>query len=253
MNKENQKEVKKLPGFYIALCCCVLVIGIAGYFTERHTDKASSVINTEIAQEEATEKPVYSADTSKYTAAAISTPAPAAAESADNTVTENIPVVSQPQEIEEYAVDNPDVEESAVIVSSQQPTFIMPVSGNILEGFSESLMYNTALSDWRTHNGIDIAAEKGCSVQAAADGVIDSITTDAMGGCVEISHAAGFVTRYRGLENVENLTEGKEIHSGEVIGTLGDCKVENVTDSHLHFEMEKDGSCVNPSDYLPQQ
>ena len=251
MNKENQKEVKKLPGFYIALCCCVLVIGIAGYFTEKHTDKASSVINTEIAQEEATEKPVYSADADKYTAAALLTPAPQAEESAD-TATDNIPVVSQPQPIEEYAVDNPDVEEIAVIVSSEQPSFVMPVSGNILEGFSESLVYNTALSDWRTHNGIDIAAEKGCSVQSAADGVIDSITTDAMGGCVEISHAAGFVTRYRGLENVENLTEGKEIHSGEVIGTLGDCKGENVTDSHLHFEMEKDGNCVNPSDYLPQ-
>lgn len=251
MNKENQKEVKKLPGFYIALCCCVLVIGIAGYFTEKHTDKASSVISTEVTQEEATEKPVFSGDTGKYNTAALPTPAPQIEDAADNDVTENIPVVSQPEAIEEYAVDNPDVQESAVIVSSEQPTFMMPVSGNILEGFSDKLAYNTALSDWRTHNGIDIAAEKGCSIQSVADGVIDSITTDAMGGCVEISHAAGFVTRYIGLENVENLTEGKEIHSGEVIGTLGDCKGENVTESHLHFEMEKDGNCVNPSDYLP--
>lgn len=252
MNKENQKDVKKLPSFYIALCCCVLVIGIAGYFTEKHTDKASSVISTEVAQnEEATEKPVYSADMDKFTSAALSTPAPAEEEASQNEVTDNIPVVSQPQVIEEYAVDNPDVEETAVIVSSEQPAFIMPVSGDILEGFSETLVYNNALSDWRTHDGIDIAAEKGCSIQSAADGVIDLITTDAMGECVEISHASGFVTRYSGLENIENLSEGKEIHSGEVIGTLGDCKGENVTQSHLHFEMEKDGNAVNPSDYLP--
>ena len=35
----NEKNSKRLPGFYIALCCCVLVIGIAGYFTERQDTK----------------------------------------------------------------------------------------------------------------------------------------------------------------------------------------------------------------------
>ena len=50
---------------------------------------------------------------------------------------------------------------------------------------------------------------------------------------------------------MENLTEGKEIQSGEVIGILGDCKGENVTSPHLHFEIIKDGEAVNPSDYLP--
>jgi len=56
-----------------------------------------------------------------------------------------------------------------------------------------------------------------------------------------------------GLENIENLTVGKEIKSGEVIGTSGKCTGENVTDPHIHFEMSKDGVLVNPTDYLPQQ
>ena len=102
-------------------------------------------------------------------------------------------------------------------------------------------------------NGIDIAANTGCSVQAVADGVIDETGKDAMGEYVIISHAAGFITKYMGLENIENLTVGKEIKSGEVIGTSGKCTGENVTDPHIHFEMSKDGVLVNPTDYLPQQ
>lgn len=34
MSKEKQKNTGRLPGFYIALCCCVLVIGVAGYFAD---------------------------------------------------------------------------------------------------------------------------------------------------------------------------------------------------------------------------
>ncbi len=255
MNQEQKKEAKKLPGFYIALCCCVLVIGVAGYFTERHANKASNVISSKITQEDE-DKSEFSAGEKEDSSVFIPTKTPEALTQDDtssvssNNVTETTPVISQ--EIEEYAVDNPDINDTAIVVSSEQPAFIMPVIGNILSEYSDKLIYNNALSDWRTHNGIDIAAEKGCSVQSAASGVIESVSEDAMGSCVVISHAAGFTTKYMGLESVENLTVGKEIQSGEVVGTVGDCKGENVTEPHLHFEILKDNNSVNPSEYLPQ-
>lgn len=259
MNQQQKKEAKKLPSFYIALCCCVLVIGIAGYFTERHNEnKTSSVTNSKVI-EEANDATTFSDDIDKFTTPALSpeTSETQSVEIENNSevstdTSESIPVISQPQPIEDYTLNNPDVDETAIIVSSEQPAFIMPVSGNILEGYSDQLVFNNVLSDWRTHDGIDIAAEKGCSVQAAATGVIDSITEDEKGGCVIISHAAGFVTKYMGLENIENLTVGKEVQSSEVIGIVGECTGENTTDSHLHFEMTKDGNTVNPQEYLPQ-
>lgn len=251
MNQEQNKKAKKLPGFYIALCCCVLVIGVAGYFTERYNDKHSaSVISEKIKEAESTDSPVFSSQTDTYVPPAATT---APAIDVSENVSSELPVVSEPQPIEDYAVDNPDLSDDAIMVSSEQPAFIMPVMGNILEEYSDKLKYNSALSDWRTHNGIDIAAEKGCSVQSVSDGVIDSVYEDATGGCVVISHAAGFITKYMGLESVENLTEGKEIKSGEVIGIIGDSKGENVKDTHLHFEMSKDGVNVNPCDYLPKE
>lgn len=255
MSKEQKNnEAKKLPGFYIALCCCVLVIGVAGYFTERNTNKTQNVINSDVVSENASENSAFSEDIEEYTSSALAQATPAADESEEETVSSTngeLPVVSEPQPIEEYAVDNPDVEETAIIVSSEQPAFIIPVSGDVLEGYSEGLVYNSALGDWRAHSGIDIKAAKGCSIQSASDGVIDEISEDVRGKYVVISHAAGFVTKYMGLENIENLTVGKEIKSGEVIGTLGDCKGENIAEPHLHFELVKDGESVNPSDYLP--
>lgn len=251
MNQEQKKGAKKLPGFYIALCCCVLVIGVAGYFTERYNDKHSaSVINEKIKEAEATSAPVFSAQNEKYVPPA---PTEEPAEQSSTEEENEIPVVSQPQPVEDYAVDNPDLSDDAITVTSEQPTFIMPVMGDILEDYSDKLVYNSALSDWRTHNGIDIAAEKGCSVQSVADGVIDSVYEDASGGCVVVSHAAGFITRYMGLDSIEGLTEGKEIKSGEVVGMVGDSKGENVKDTHLHFEMSKDGVNVNPIDFLPKE
>ena len=264
MNKENKKGTKKLPGFYIALCCCVLVIGAAGYFAEMknsttdvlNKSEVSENVSESINDETAQSSEVFSADTENQesTVSLEQTPVPAEE-------TNTLPVVSQPLEneetasdaapVEDYAVDNPDVQESAIIVSSQQPVFIMPVMGEIIGEYSDKLLYNNTLSDWRTHNGVDIKSETGCSVQAAADGVIENVSEDVMGNYVEISHAAGFVTRYMGLETLESLTVGKEIKSGEVIGTTGTPKGENVTEPHLHFEMMKDGSYVNPKDYLP--
>lgn len=261
MNQEQKKEAKKLPGFYIALCCCVLVIGVAGYFTERNTNKTSSVINTEIVSEDAAESPVFTPNADKYSAAVIPTIQPVlsvtpepAASYAEPEAASDIPANAAAEEVvEDYAADNPDIDETAIIVSSEQPAFIMPVTGEILEGYSDKLIYNNALGDWRTHNGIDIAADKGCSVQAVSDGIVDKVSEDASGVCITISHAAGFVTKYMGLENAENISEGTEVKSGEVIGTVGECKGENVTEPHLHFEMTKDDEILNPYDYLPHE
>lgn len=255
MNQEQKKEAKKLPGFYIALCCCVLVIGVAGYFTERHANKASDVINSKVTQEDE-DKSVFSSDETEEPSVFIPSKSPDTSEAegtyakAPSDANASVPVISE--DVEEYVVDNPDIDDSAIVVSSEQPTFIMPVTGNILSEYSDKLIYNNALSDWRTHDGVDIAAEKGCSVQSAASGVIESVSEDAMGKYVVISHAAGFTTKYMGLESTENLTVGKEIQSGEVIGTVGDCKGENITEPHLHFEIIKDNNSVNPSEYLPQ-
>ena len=144
----------------------------------------------------------------------------------------------------------PDTEEAAEAAALfASPSFALPASGDILEGFSDTLSYNTALGDWRTHNGADIAVDAGGSVCAAADGTISRISSDAMGEYVIIDHDGGFSSKYCALSSVEDIAEGDTVKAGDVIGIVTDSRAENVTDTHVHFELYKDGEVVDPMKY----
>ncbi len=276
MNNEQKKEARKLPGFYIALCCCVLVIGIAGYFSERAQDKNdNAMINTADVENADTSEVFSDTDANRIPPDNASGDADTIPESeivkADETfvsdsasegsgaVSESVyddtaevfePSVQGDGIIPEYAVDNPDVEDVAVIVSAEDFPLSMPVNGAVLDEFSDKLVYNSALADWRTHDGIDIGAEVGGSVCAAADGVIEEISDNAFGDVVTISHSGGLETKYMGLDGIESLSVGDEVKSGDVIGLIGESKGENVTDAHLHLEVYADGKPVDPMEYI---
>ena len=231
---ENKvKNVLSGIGFYGTLAVCLLVVGVCGWvlLQDREDPLPQQAVTPQVPVSQPVEMPEVRLPT-------VETLEPA-------------PVPVPPKETKEL----PEVEVDHTPVAAEAPRLVVaPLRGDVLTAFSmEELVYSPTLGDWRTHNGIDIAANTGCSVQAFADGVIDETGKDAMGEYVIISHAAGFITKYMGLENIENLTVGKEIKSGEVIGTSGKCTGENVTDPHIHFEMSKDGVLVNPTDYLPQQ
>ena len=76
-----------------------------------------------------------------------------------------------------------------------------PVAGEEIFGYSmEALSYNQTTRDWRVHNGVDLAAEAGSEVCAAADGEVYTVyEDDAMGATVVIRHDDGFTTRYSSL------------------------------------------------------
>lgn len=235
----NEKNSKRLPGFYIALCCCVLVIGIAGYFTERqdttHEDTTHMVSKTEIQGQAVPSASVI----------------PESIPVNETIIIEEPTESPQPTEAPpEYTLDNPDVMETAIMVEAEELVFSMPASGEILAQYSSELSFNEALGDYRAHNGIDIGADEGCSISAAADGTIDDIYSNAFGDGITISHSDGIITKYMCLGSVEELKSGDTVKAGDVIGTVGKSKGENVTEPHLHFEVFKDGIPVNPMEYL---
>ena len=92
MNQQQKKETKKLPSFYIALCCCVLAIGIAGYFTERHNSDSSSMLSNEIADNSGSE--VFSDSTDKFTSSALNVSEDETQEASSANVEESSEVVS---------------------------------------------------------------------------------------------------------------------------------------------------------------
>ena len=131
--------------------------------------------------------------------------------------------------------------------------FQAPVSGEIIKDFAiDTLIYSNTLEEWTTHSGIDIRADKTTIVVSAERGTIESIKTDPRYGLtVTITHDNGFKTIYSNLLTTEFVTEGERVEKGQTIGTVGETSSFEIADeSHLHFEMYKDGVAVNPTIYL---
>ena len=152
----------------------------------------------------------------------------------------------------ENAENEPAISDGAV--ENEPPTFVWPVSGEVAAAFSaDTPTYDRTMADWRTHEAIDIAAEIGTRVFAAADGTVSDVYADTMyGTTVVIEHAGGIVSVYSNLAATPTVSIGDAVKCGDVIGSVGDTALCYQGDvSHLHFAMSAAGSAVNPEDYMP--
>lgn len=133
--------------------------------------------------------------------------------------------------------------------------YVRPADGYICREYSPTeLIYSQTMYDYRTHSGIDLAADAGSTVHAFSNGVVDKIYNDELfGTCIEIVHEDGIVSVYRNLyEDIPKEIEvGVTVNAGDVIAGVGESALcESADVPHLHFEVLKDGKCVNPSDYF---
>lgn len=167
------------------------------------------------------------------------------------------------KETEEIATDdvetsdkeaNVNIEKEIETNEEKKPiTFTKPTDGEIIAEFAqENLIYSETLKEWVTHTGIDIKADKTSVIKASADGVITSIINDPRYGLtIVMTHDDGYETVYSNLLTAEFVVEGEEVEQGQTIGTAGNtASFESGMESHLHFEILKDGEYLNPSIYL---
>ena len=134
-------------------------------------------------------------------------------------------------------------------------TYVEPVEGYLLKGYDiEMPVYSLTMEDYRVHSGLDILADLGAPVMAVAEGTVENIYVDPMmGNCISISHSDGLVSYYMGLseEVCDGIEEGAPVYCGQVISSVGDSTlIEIAEESHLHFEMKKNGKYVDPSQYV---
>jgi len=121
------------------------------------------------------------------------------------------------------------------------PDFFWPVDGRVISPFGRRR------SGW--HAGMDIKAEAGTPILAAAPGVVISSGQErAYGRIIRIEHDDGYVTVY--AHNLENLVEvGDRVSGGALVGTVGSSG--RASTPHLHFEVRYEGIVYNPLDLLP--
>ena len=228
-------------GLYIALFLGVTALAVAGYWTllpKNTADKDAENVSSQVelpVQDETPQMP--EADFSEDD---LIPPEPK----------EDLTVMDEATGVE----DTIPAMESTVDVTPEAPRLVVsPLVGEEVAAFSvDELKYNETLGDWRTHDGVDIAAEVGTQVLAACSGTVTQvIDDDLMGTSVTIAHDGGYETVYSNLQSVPTVSEGQEVSAGEVIGSVGCTSIaEFAVPAHLHFAVTKDGVPCDPKEFL---
>ena len=201
---------------YIALALCVVAAGVTGYLlTNRKAPTQQASANQPVVD---VKPPVV-------------TP-----------VKPDLPTQEEPEE------EAPPVEAAAELL----PQVVSPLDGTTVTVFSMSeLLYDETMADWRTHEGLDIQAAEGDAVKTAAAGEVISVTRDElMGTTVCVSHSGGYVTRYSSLQENPPISQGQQLKAGDIVGYVGTAAAEATMGPHLHFAVEKDGSLIDPEEYV---
>ena len=220
------------PGFYAVLALCVLAVGVGGYF----------LLFGEPSQTEAPAGPDTAAS------------APVEDLPEHEPVVETVPL-EEPEEESEPAV-MPEVTvplDDTPVVAEEPQVVVSPLQGEVVAAFSvDQLQYNETLDDWRTHDGVDIAAAEGDAVLAACAGTVASVSDDPlMGTTVVLRHSDGYETTYANLQAEPAVETGDTVTAGQAIGAVGTTAVaESARGAHLHFSVTKDGETVDPDTFL---
>lgn len=100
----------------------------------------------------------------------------------------------------------------------------------------------------RNHNGIDIAGPTGTPVRAAANGVVTHAgPMGSFGNLVIIDHSGGVVTLYAHLHSI-HVSVDQSVSVNQQVATIG--STGRSTGPHLHFEVRRRGTAVNPRTML---
>lgn len=146
--------------------------------------------------------------------------------------------------------------QSSVRLSSGGGSFSWPSTGRISQTYGCTGFYlNPRRGSCRHfHDGLDIVAGYGSPVRAAAVGVVAYAgwnPWDQRGRAwiVVVVHPDGYVSRYGHMIPTKRVRVGELVHTGQVIGKMGNTG--RSTGTHLHFELLRGGKTVNPFAYLP--
>ena len=216
MSKNNFNDSISGKGYYIALVLCAVAIALTGFLYYRN----------------ANEKEVFLQEPTGV--------------QADATVGGDVQAVAtQP---------GGDAAEQPYTGDGKKPATVKsPLAGTTLAEYSmDALTYNQTTRDWRVHDGLDIGAEAGAKVSAAADGTVYTVYNDeTMGMTVVIRHDGGYITKYASLAEDVSVKAGDKVTAGQVIGAVGSTALlENAVGDHLHFSVTCNGELMNPKDFL---
>lgn len=140
----------------------------------------------------------------------------------------------------------PSPKAATPLAAQNKSVFITPVEGPLGEPFGERI--HPVTNKLAMHKGVDIEANQGATIKAAAAGeVVEAGYEKTLGYYIKIQHTTEMSTIYAHCSELV-AKKGQNVKQGDVIAKVGSTGLS--TGAHLHFEVWKDGKAVNPLDYI---
>ena len=127
-------------------------------------------------------------------------------------------------------------------------SYIWPVYGTVTSSFG----YRSIFGSYSYHSGLDIATSYGTTIKAADGGTVVWSGTGtgsywSYGNYVVIDHGNGVRTLYAHCSSLL-VSTGDKVYQGQPIARVG--STGRSTGNHCHFEIQINGTAVNPLAYL---
>lgn len=227
MSTSKRKENKNIKALFSVICICIISLGLIVYLsTNTKQEKKSVDEQTTITQ--ATTEAQHAVTVTETTTKA-------------QTTKQNITTTTTTEPSSMQVGENN---------TPYKSYYKYPLSEAVAKGYSEELVFDDTMQDYRAHGAVDFVGGNGDKVVAVNDGLVTKVYKDDMYGIVvEIDHGGSFVAKYCGLDSA-SVKKGQYVDIGNAIGTLGKIPCESAQGSHLHFEATYDGKTVNPLDVM---
>ncbi|VEF46486.1 peptidase M23 [Bacillus freudenreichii] len=107
---------------------------------------------------------------------------------------------------------------------------------------------------YRPNMGIDIAMKDGSEfeVLASLSGKVTAVRNDSLlGNVIEVEHDNGVKTIYQSVKDMQ-VKSGDAVKQGQVLAKSGTSQLNKEAKNHVHFEIRKDNTALNPLDFFGQ-
>lgn len=168
---------RNLKILFSVVCVSIIAVGVIVYFSTSGADDVNEP--TTIADTTEVQRAVTVEDTTAQSTTAQSTTA------------------ATTQKEEETSMAQSDKN------TPYKSYYEYPISETAVQGYSEELVKNETMGDYRSHTAVDFAGAAGDEVIAINDGIVLDVYNDALlGMTVEIDHGGKLVAKYCGLDSV---------------------------------------------------
>ena len=245
MNKNDKPFSLKGKGAAVGLVICfVAAIVMVGAYTFNNYEKK---MNEQLAKAEEQTEQLAKEKSEATTANDIVLP-----EAESNTSTETDTEEDQKSSQEDTTSNAETAGNTAEVYFGEESLLTWPASGAVLINYSmDKTVFFSTLEQYKYNPALIIGGEVGETIAASAAGVVTNVEQSAQTGTtVTLDMGNGYSAIYGQLKEVP-LQIGDYVDAGQTVGYLSEpTKYYSVEGPNLYFEITKDGTPVDPMDFM---